>query len=153
MQLEITTPAILFPAISLLLVAYNGRYISLNDVITAKIKEYKGSPDKLVYRQIENFKKRIFLIKRMQFIGAFSFFLCVLSMITLYLKHNILGQIIFLISLIMLGISLALSLYEVKISSEALIIDLKDICDFRPSTIVKVKQLRRELNEENNTKK
>lgn len=149
MQLEITTPAILFPAISLLLVAYTSRYITLYGAISKKIKEYKENSDKLVYCQIENFKKRIFLIKRMQFIGAFSFFLCVISMITLYLKYNILGQILFLSSLIMLGISLAISLYEVKISSDALIIDLMDICDFRLLTKDKMRKYKKKINKDN----
>lgn len=131
MNLEITTPAILFPAISLLLAAYNAKFISLNDIISSKINEYRNSSNKLLYHQIENFKKRIFLIKRMQFIGGFSFFLCVISMIALYLDLKQSGSILFLASLIMLGVSLSILLYEVKISSDALIIELKDICDFR----------------------
>jgi hypothetical protein len=124
--MELTTPALLFPAISLLLLAYTNRFLTLAQII----RQLHGATEQsteLVFRQIVGLKRRIVLIKFMQGFGVGSFLLCALSMFAIFLSQTTLGKILFGISLLMLAISLLLSLAEVVISTEALEIVVEDI--------------------------
>ncbi|MBT1444478.1 DUF2721 domain-containing protein [Shewanella sp. JM162201] len=123
MHISLTTPALLFPAISLLLLAYTNRFFSL----AALIRTLSGG-DKPVHRdQIDNLKKRIVIIRRMQEAGVLSFALCVLCMIFIYIGMNKTGSLIFGASLLLLLYSLILSVIEIRISVDALNIHLKEM--------------------------
>ncbi|WP_285817588.1 DUF2721 domain-containing protein [Echinimonas agarilytica] len=125
MDLSISTPALLFPAVSLLLLAYTNRFLTLATVIRA-FSEADMSDERII-RQIDNFRKRIELIKRMQAYAVTSFFLCVICMFCLHLGYSHVGSIIFAVSLVLLAYSLLLSVREIRISAEALNIHLEDI--------------------------
>ncbi|MCV2883706.1 DUF2721 domain-containing protein [Aestuariibacter sp. AA17] len=117
MEVTLTTPAVLFPAISLLLLAYTNRFIALAQII----RNFDRTEDSdSTQKQIENLRERIQLIKRMQEVGVVSFFLCVLSMLVLYADYRVAGSWIFASSLIFLLYSLWLSVREIRISVEAL---------------------------------
>lgn len=124
-DLTLSTPALLFPAISLLLLAYTNRFLTLATVLRA-FSEADMSNERTL-RQIDNFRKRIGLIKQMQAFGVLSFFLCVLCMFLIHLGYAYAGSIIFAISLVLLAYSLFLSVREIQISAEALNIHLEDI--------------------------
>ena len=131
MEITINTPALLFPAITLLMLAYTTRFLALANLIRslhAKFKEESGNKV-LVIAQIKNLKIRIKLIKLMQTFGVFSIFLCVLSMFFIYINYQIWAQVIFGFSLLVFLISLALSLTEINISTKALAFELSDIED------------------------
>ncbi len=129
MQISINTPALLFPAITLLMLAYTNRFLALATLIRKLHGQYKESTvDKdLVKEQIVNLRRRLNLVKQMQASGIFSFFLCVLSMLFIYFEHELWAYSIFALSLIFLLLSLALSLDEIYISTRALEIELKDM--------------------------
>ncbi len=131
MQISINTPALLFPAITLLMLAYTNRFLALASLIRKLNFEYKESNKnkEMVKEQIFNLRRRLTLIKQMQASGIFSFFLCVLSMLFIYFEYEIGAYSIFALSLIFLLISLALSLNEIYISTRALEIELKDMED------------------------
>ncbi|WP_416306282.1 DUF2721 domain-containing protein [Neptunicella sp. SCSIO 80796] len=123
MIITLTTPAILFPAISLLLLAYTNRFVTLASIIrTFDSSEVSESAQK----QIANLRKRIQLIKRMQEAGAASFFLCVLAMLAIYSEYQQLGSWIFAGSLVLLLYSLWMSVWEIRISVEALDVHLQE---------------------------
>lgn len=123
LHISLTTPALLFPAISLLLLAYTNRFFSLAALIRSL-----SSDDKPVHKsQIENLKKRIVIIRRMQEAGVSSFALCVLCMIFIYVGMNKTGSLIFGASLLLLLYSLILSVIEIRISVDALNIHLKEM--------------------------
>ncbi|WP_438865206.1 DUF2721 domain-containing protein [Neptunicella sp.] len=123
MMITLTTPAILFPAISLLLLAYTNRFVTLASIIrTFDSTEISESAQK----QIANLRKRIQLIKRMQEAGAASFFLCVLAMLAIYSEYQQLGSWIFGGSLVLLLYSLWMSVWEIRISVEALDVHLQE---------------------------
>ena len=86
--------------------------------------QYKKDKDEIVLMQIKNLRKRINIIRWMQILGVFSFFLCVLTMFVLYINKQFLGEVIFAISLLSLMSSLLLSLYEVNISVNAITLQL-----------------------------
>lgn len=91
MEISINTPALLFPAITLLMLAYTNRFLSLASLIRKLHGHYKESPDDkhLLKAQIENLRKRMSLIKQMQACGVLSFFFCVLSMLFIYFRHEV----------------------------------------------------------------
>ncbi len=119
--LDITTPAVMFPAISLLLLAYTNRFLALASIIrnmnVCTIDEYE-------LEQIKNLKLRMMYIRKMQYLGVFSLLLCVFSMLFIFLSFNILGGTIFAISLLLMILSLIYSLAEIRISLQALDIHL-----------------------------
>jgi len=127
MSLDLTTPALLFPAISLLLLAYTNRFLTIANLIRSLHRNYKSEPQSVVYGQIENLRKRIKLIKKMQIWGVSSLLLCVVCMFLLYIEAYISGSVVFGISLIMLMISLWQSILEIRISTEALNLELSDM--------------------------
>lgn len=127
MEMTITTPSLLFPAISLLLLAYTNRFVVLTNVIRqlSNTKEDNAAVQVLVRRQMDNLRLRIQVIRRMQAFGVLSFVLCTLSMFALLMQWSITGQMLFASSLILLVISLLFSFYEVNISTEAINIELE----------------------------
>jgi len=117
MKIDLATPAMLFPAISLLLLAYTNRFLTLATLIRNFSKEER---DDNTLAQIKNLRLRIQLIKRMQIAGVGSFFLCVVSMLAIYLTYQQVGNWIFALSLVSLLYSLWMSVKEILFSVEAL---------------------------------
>src|SRR5258707_12151387 len=129
MQFSINTPALLFPAITLLMLAYTNRFLALSTLIRNLHTKLQQETEKRtnIHEQIKNLKRRLVLIKQMQASGIFSFFLCVLSMLFVYFGYEVSGFVTFGLSLLFLLISLGLSLDEIYISTRALEIELKDM--------------------------
>ena len=127
MEMTLTTPALLFPAISLLLLAYTNRFLALAVLIRDLHDRYKERPDQILIAQITNLRYRVTLIRNMQVFGAGSFFLCVLCMLVLLAGQIQIGEIIFGLSLLLLLVSLGLSLRELQVSVDALNYRLSDL--------------------------
>lgn len=111
----------LFPAVSLLLLAYTNRFVALASIIRNFEESEK---DESVNQQISNLRKRIQYIKKMQESGVGSFFFCVVSMLAMYLEYQQIGNWVFGFSLVLLLYSLWLSVKEIRISVEALDVHL-----------------------------
>jgi hypothetical protein len=126
-ELTISTPSLLFPAISLLLLAYTNRFLGLAAVVRTLHATWRTSKDPLLVEQIENLRNRIGIIKRMQALGIVSILLCTLSMAFLFFGVPIGGQLTFALSLITMIFSLTLSLREIQMSGTALDLLLRDI--------------------------
>lgn len=127
MNMDITTPALLFPAISLLLLAYTNRFLTIATIIRQLHKNYKEDPSIILLGQIKNLRARTSLIKQMQGIGVLSFLFCVLCMLFLFWEFQEAAKYCFGVSLLLLLWSLVLSLREIFISVEALDMHLSDI--------------------------
>lgn len=127
MEISLTTPALLFPAISLLLLAYTNRFLTLATLIRTLHKQFKDGSDPNIKAQIANLRKRVNLIKNMQLTGIASLLLCVVSMFAIYENWQVFGSIVFGVSLVLLMISLIFSIIEIQISVKALNIHLIDI--------------------------
>jgi len=129
MSLDITTPALLFPAITLLLLAYTNRFVALATLARGLRKRYKESSEvsTTVLGQIKNLKARLLLIRNMQAFGIASFISCVSSMVLMYLGRQLLADYIFGLSLFLLLGSLILSFVETQISTRAINIELSDL--------------------------
>lgn len=127
MEITLTTPALLFPAISLLLVAYTNRFNTIGGRIRTLHSQYKEKPDDLLVCQIESLRKRLYLIKNMQAFGVASLFSCVLCLFVIFADYLFVGKIIFGFSLILMMISLGLSFLEILQSVQALNLELSNI--------------------------
>lgn len=125
--MNLTTPALLFPAISLLLLAYTNRFLVLAQLIRELNQRNNEGLENVVRRQISNLRKRLHLIRSMQTFGVASFLLCTLSMFFTFIDYKAIGSTIFGISLTALVISLVISLYEVRISTRAIEIELESM--------------------------
>lgn len=123
--MTITTPSLLFPAISLLLLAYTNRFVVLTNVIRQLSGSDTARSTHIVRRQITNLRQRVQIIRYMQAFGVLSFVFCTLSMFALLSQWLTLGQWLFAASLILLVISLLFSFYEVHISTAAINIELE----------------------------
>ena len=120
MDITLTTPALFFPALSLLMLAYTNRFLALANLIRNLHADYQKSPDPLILGQLDNLTFRVELIKYMQATGAASILGCVLCMLVLFIGWIEVGKVLFVISLLLLMASLVLSLSEIWISIGAL---------------------------------
>lgn len=126
MEFSLTTPALLFPAISLLLLAYTNRFSAIASLIRTLYSRNTTSPHPHIAGQLQSLRRRIRLIRNMQVFGVTSFFGCVLCMFFLFLNLQLPAKIIFAASLFLLLISLSFSLREVQISVDALSLQVHD---------------------------
>ncbi len=125
MDMTLTTPALLFPAISLLMLAYTNRFLALARLIRELRRLDLSNHPEATLLQIANLRKRIHLIRRMQTFAVGSFLLCSVSMGALFLGQGMVGRWLFGLSLVGLSISLLISLIEVSISTQAIELDLE----------------------------
>ena len=127
MALDLATPALLFPAISLLLLAYTNRFLTLATLIRTLHGRYKEEGGVVLFYQIKNLRLRTRLIRDMQVLGVISLFLSALCMLLLFQGHMTAAKYTFGASLLFLLPSLALSIWEIQISIRALNIQLGDM--------------------------
>lgn len=120
MHLDITTPAILFPAISLLMLAYTNRFLALAQLIRSLYEDYKQHPSEVILKQIRHLRYRVFLIRVMQAFGAASLIVCVFSIGALLLDLQMVGLVLFVGSLLFFLGSLISSFIEILYSTRAL---------------------------------
>lgn len=129
MEMTLATPALLFPAVSLLLLAYTNRFLALAALIRDLQSKYRDRPEHGLRRQIDNLRRRVLLVRNMQAFGVGSIFLCVLAMFLLFAGVQIPAQLAFGLSLVLLMVSLALSMREIQISVQALNLQLGDMLE------------------------
>jgi hypothetical protein len=127
MDITLTTPALLFPAISLLLLAYTSRFLALAALMRELYARYKIQPDPRIKGQLSSLRYRIGIIRTMQVWGVASFVGCVFCMIILFAGWLAVGKWVFVCSLLMLLFSLVLSLREVQVSIDALTLQMHDL--------------------------
>jgi hypothetical protein len=138
LEISINTPALLFPAITLLMLAYTNRFLSLAALIRKLHDEYNGSEkQKNILNQIKNIRTRLNLIRYMQSFGVLSFLCCVLCMYAIFRNWMLLANWIFASSLLFLLLSIILSLLEINKSTRALELQLSDIEELSGANIFK----------------
>lgn len=128
-ELNLTTPSLLFSAISLILLAYTNRFLSYATVVRTLNERYQENPDKdpTTLKQIRNFVLRLRLIRWMQTFGAASLIFCLASMFLFSIHQNMLGEVVFGAGMTSLAISLVLCVWEIQISTEAISLHLQNI--------------------------
>ncbi|MCK9562759.1 MAG: DUF2721 domain-containing protein [Bacteroidales bacterium] len=129
MELTLTTPALLFSAISLIMLAYTNRFLSYASLVRSLHDKYVQTKSPVILWQIKNLRTRLYLTRSMQISGILSLLLCVVSMFLIYITLPIMGAYVFAVALLLLIISLALLIREIQISVHALDLHLKGIED------------------------
>ncbi|AWW29740.1 DUF2721 domain-containing protein [Echinicola strongylocentroti] len=125
MELELSTPALLFSAITLLMLAYTNRFLAMANLIRGLNERYREHPDDMqLLGQLHNLRKRMIMIKYMQIFGVISFLICVVCMFLIYRKFDTAANVTFMMSMLALLISLGISLWEINLSTKALSIEL-----------------------------
>lgn len=126
-QLTLTTPALLFSAISLIMLAYTNRFLAYAAVVRNLHDKYKKDQNQVLIRQIKNLRQRLYLTRSMQIFGISSLLLCVTTMFLIYVEQHVIAIWVFGLALILLIISLALLIKEIQISVQALEHHLSDL--------------------------
>jgi len=135
-EIDINTPALLFPAITLLMLAYTNRFLSLASLVRKLHEEYnRGDREKNILKQIKNLRSRLNLIRYMQAFGILSFLCCVLCMYTIYNNWMFMAHWIFGGSLVFLTLSIILSLLEINKSTKAIELLMGDIEELNKENI------------------
>jgi len=123
-ELTLTTPSILFSAVSLILLAYTNRFLSYAQVIRNLKAEHDKNPTPITQRQLDNLRKRLYMSRSMQIFGVSSLLLCVLCTFLIYIGFQTAAVYTFGVALVLLVISLWISIREVVISVQALEVHL-----------------------------
>jgi hypothetical protein len=129
MQLTLSIPALLFPAISLSMLAYNARYLAIATLIRQLHKQYQEKASRGLGIQVRQLERRLKIIKNMQAVAILSFLFSAITMFLIYIELDFWANLIFGISLLALMVSLVLSLVEVQLSTNSLTIQLADMGD------------------------
>lgn len=137
MEISMTTPALLFPAISLIMLAYTNRFLALSNRVRSLHDKYASHEQPhLIHRQIKNLRYRLKLIKNMQALGILTFLSSILCMYFIYAAWVVMAHWIFAISLITFASSLLLSLLEIQLSTKALEIELSDMDGLEDPSVI-----------------
>lgn len=126
-ELSLTTPALLFSAISLIMLAYTNRFLAYAAVVRNLHAKYQERQDAILLDQIKNLSTRLQLTRWMQIFGIVSLLLCVMTMFLIYIELHVLAVYVFGIALILLIVSLGLLIREIQISVDALSLHISDI--------------------------
>lgn len=129
MTLSLETPALLFSATSLILLAYTNRFLTIAQIVRGLKKTYDDNHNKSILLEIKNLNLRLTLIRYMQLFGVMCLFLSVFAMLLLYVKQENMGIYLFGASLLSLLVSLGISFWEISISVHALRVHLKDLSE------------------------
>jgi hypothetical protein len=126
-DINITTPAILFSTISMVHIAYTNRFIAISNLIRGLKDRYTDTHDENIIHQINKLRKRLYMIRNMQLYGIISLLLSIVSIILMYMKYQVLGEVSFGLGLLFLFISVLLAGREIWVSVNALDIELNSM--------------------------
>jgi len=127
MELSIQTPALLFPAVSLLMLAYTNKFLSIANLIRKLYSDYEKKKLVVLIAQIANLRRRLMLIRWMQVGAVASILFCMITMFLIFGGHQVWAKILFSFSLLLMIASLVISLVELFLSAGALRLLLKDL--------------------------
>jgi hypothetical protein len=124
MELTLQTPSLLFPAISLLLLAYTNRFVALAALVRNLESNYRQSQEGKLLKQIDNLRRRVWLIRNMQLVGVMSLFCCTVTMFLLFFQLTGAAEVIFSVGMVLMMLSLVISAEEIRVSVRALDVHL-----------------------------
>jgi hypothetical protein len=137
MDITINTPALFFPAISLVMLAYTNRFLALASVVRNLHSQYKeADKEQKIHAQIKYLKYMLRLVKNMQTFGVLSFLSCIFSMYFIYINQMLWANITFGLAMLVFIISLIMSLIEIRLSTKALELELSDMQGLEDPTVV-----------------
>lgn len=131
------TAALLFPAISLIMLAYTNRFLALAALVRSLHAKYlEHNEAGILQGQIGNLRYRLKLLRHMQGMGVLSFIACIVCMYGIYLDNMRVAEIAFALSLLFFTVSLVISFIEIQLSNKALELELSDMDEHRDPSVV-----------------
>lgn len=127
MEITIQTPALFFPALSLLLLAFTNKFLAIASLIRKLYSDYQKENQHHLLSQMSSLRRRLMLIRWMQAFGVGSILFCVVTMFCIHEGWQLWAKILFAISMILMMTSLIISLIEIFLSAGALRVLLKDL--------------------------
>ncbi|MHA8066470.1 DUF2721 domain-containing protein [Aquirufa sp. ROCK2-A2] len=127
MELSISTPALLFSTVSLLMIAFTNRFMSMASLIRDLHEKFQKNPDDSILMQIMNLRKRMSLIRNMQIVAIVSLLFSVFCMFFLFLEYQVIARWLFGLGLAGMSVALMMSAWEITISTNALEVELSDM--------------------------
>ena len=124
--IDISTPAIVFPALSVLMLAYTNRFIAISKRVRSLHEEYLSESSQVIYRQISVMHKRLNYIRNMQILAIFGFLINVISIFLILLNIEVIATYMFATSLIFIAASLGVAMLEIYHSVNALSLQLDE---------------------------
>lgn len=140
MELSISTPALLFSTVSLLMIAFTNRFMSMASLIRDLHEKFQKKPDDSILMQIMNLRKRMALIRNMQIVAIASLLFSVFCMFFLFLEYQVIARWLFGLGLVGMSIALIMSAWEITISTDALEVELSDMQEIIERKNEKVKR-------------
>jgi hypothetical protein len=132
MRLDLATPALLFPAISLLLLAHTNRFLVTATRLRDLGAKYRSTPEPGLARQLENLYHRVRLIRWTQGLGVGAMLMSLVSMLLTLSVQTQSAFIAFACGLVLLMSSLGVALWEIVISVDALKVELGNVLQPQP---------------------
>jgi len=129
MNLTISTPGLIFPSISFLLIAYSNRFLAIATLIRDLKTKFSENKEEILLQQIKNLRYRLKLIRWMQAVAVFGMLMALMSIFALYLGHEAAGHVLFIMAAVLVATSLSIALVEIMFSGRALDYELQDIQD------------------------
>ncbi|TRW96395.1 DUF2721 domain-containing protein [Candidatus Methylobacter oryzae] len=127
MDITITTPALLFPAISVLFLAYSNRFLAIANRIREQHNLFNKTQSPVAKKQIDSLRLRIRFIVAMQIFGVVGIICCTLAMGLIFYGQQYYGNMTFGFSMAFIVLSLLASISELLLSTKALNIELEDM--------------------------
>lgn len=128
MEISLTDPALLFPAIAILMLGYINRYVSTAGVVRNFKKDYdSGYKHADITKQLALLAKRIELSKLMISLASAALLLACLSMFLIFWGSQPGGKMSFAAALLGMILSVCVSLYETSLSNKSLELEINDI--------------------------
>lgn len=147
MEFTLTTPTVLFPAVTVMLLVYTNRFISISNLIRDLKKQYDSEPSESIILQIQSLRRRVLLMRNMQWLAVLTLFLSVISIFCIFESRPELAKKIFVVGMVSLIASLFLSLREIHLSINAIDIEMKSIehklADKKKSLLRKIEEFER----------
>ena len=133
MVLDLTTAALMFPAIPFLMLTFGTRFTVVSELIRKIHDEYAAEINlddvrtKRMLGEISTLKKRLLMIQINQTLTSLSFFVNLLTIFALFMGHQNLSKLLFGIVLILLMLAIILFVVEIGIATKSLNLHLEDL--------------------------
>ena len=133
MVLDLTTAALMFPAIPFLMLTFGTRFTVVSELIRKIHDEYASEINlddvrtKRMLGEISTLKKRLLMIQINQTLTSLSFFVNLLTIFALFMGHQNLSKLLFGIVLILLMLAIILFIVEIGIATKSLNLHLEDL--------------------------
>lgn len=127
MSFTVTTIAVLLSTITVLLLVYTHRFLALANLLRSLIKEYKSEHCDYLLKEIEQLKRRVYIIKHMQFTNFVALIVSILSIFAVFINNSLFAKIFFIVALLHMIISTLLAALEVHLSASSLDVELDEL--------------------------